>query len=155
MIIRNTLGNLPRWRWNDTFEELERMKQEMEKLYQYPAMKIFREPSAGVFPAINITEETDNYYVRAELPGIKADDLELSIANNTLTIEGERKSDPEDENTKYHRREREAGRFSRKITLPAQIDASKADAKCNDGLLTIVMPKAESAKPKKITITAL
>jgi HSP20 family protein len=155
MIIRNTLGNLPRLRWNDTFEELERMKQEMERLYQYPAMKIFREPAAGVFPAINITEETDNYYVRAELPGIKADDLELSIANNTLTIEGERKSDPENENTKYHRREREAGRFSRKITLPAQIDASKTDAKCNDGLLTIVIPKAESAKPKKITITAL
>ena len=155
MIIRNTLGNLPRLRWNDTFEELERMKQEMERLYQYPAMKIFREPAAGVFPAINITEETDNYYVRAELPGIKADNLELSIANNTLTIEGERKSDPENENTKYHRREREAGRFSRKITLPAQIDASKTDAKCNDGLLTIVIPKAESAKPKKITITAL
>jgi len=155
MIIRNTLGNLPRLRWNDTFEELERMKQEMERLYQYPAMKIFREPAAGVFPAINITEETDNYYVRAELPGIKADNLELSIANNTLTIEGERKSDPENENTKYHRREREAGRFSRKITLPAQVDASKTDAKCNDGLLTIVMPKAESAKPKKITITAL
>jgi len=155
MIIRNTLGNLPKLRWNDTFEELERMKQEMERLYQYPAMKIFREPAAGVFPAINITEETDNYYVRAELPGIKADDLELSIANNTLTIEGERKSDPENENTKYHRREREAGRFSRKITLPAQVDASKTDAKCNDGLLTIVIPKAESAKPKKITITAL
>ncbi len=155
MIIRNTLGNVPRWRWNDTFEELERMKQEMERMYQYPTMKIFREPTAGVFPAINITEETDNYYVRAELPGIKADDLELSIANNTLTIEGERKSGPEDENAKYHRREREAGKFSRKIILPAQIDASKADATCNEGLLTIVLPKAESAKPKKITITSL
>ena len=155
MIIKNTLGNVPRWRWNDTFEELERMKQEMERMYQYPTMKIFREPTAGVFPAINITEETDNYYVRAELPGIKADDLELSIANNTLTIEGERKSGPEDENAKYHRREREAGKFSRKIILPAQIDATKADAKCNDGLLTIVLPKAESAKPKKITITSL
>ena len=155
MIIKNTLGNMPRWRWNDTFEELERMKQEMERMYQYPTMKIFREPTAGVFPAINITQETDNYYVRAELPGIKADDLELSIANNTLTIEGERKSGPEDENAKYHRREREAGKFSRKIILPAQIDATKADAKCNEGLLTIVLPKAESAKPKKITITSL
>jgi len=155
MIIKNTLGNVPRWRWNDTFEELERMKQEMERLYQYPAMKIFRETAAGVFPAINITEETDNYYVRAELPGIKASDLELSIANDTLTIEGKRKSDPEDEKTKYHRRERESGRFSRKITLPAQINASKADATCNDGLLTIVLPKAESAKPKKITVTTL
>ncbi len=155
MIIKNSLDNLSRWRWDDTFEELERMRQEIERLYQYPAMKLFRGRSSGVFPAINITEENDIYYLRAELPGIKADDLGLSIANNTVTIEGERKSDPEDENTKYHRRERDAGRFSRKITLPAQIDESKADAKCSNGILTIVLPKAESAKPKKIAITAV
>lgn len=155
MDIRNTLDNMSRWRWDDTFEELERMRQEIEKLYQYPEIKQLRRSSAGIFPAINITEEKDAYYIRAELPGIKGDDLDISLANNAVTISGERKSDPEDEKSRYHRREREVGTFSRKITLPTQIDESKVDAKCGNGILTIVLPKAESAKPKKIAIAAI
>jgi len=109
-------------------------------------------PAAGVFPLMNITEGKDNFYVRAELPGLKAGDLDISVTGDTLTIAGERKIPAEDEKAKYHRREREAGRFSRIITLPAQVDTGKVEAHSKDGLLTVILPKAEAAKPKQITI---
>jgi HSP20 family protein len=110
------------------------------------------EPGAGVFPLMNVTEDKDHYYIRAELPGIKADELDMSVTADTLSLSGERKIPEEDEKAQYHRREREAGRFSRIITLPAQVDAGKAEAHCADGVLTVVLPKAEEAKPRQITV---
>jgi HSP20 family protein len=111
-----------------------------------------REPFAGVFPLVNVTEDKDTFYVRAELPGIKAEELDLSVTGNNLTIAGERRLPAEDAHATYHRREREEGRFSRMIGLPAQIDSGKVEAHASDGVLTIVLPKAEVAKPKQITI---
>jgi len=116
--------------------------------------RTFREPVAGVFPLMNVTEDSDNYYLRAELPGIKAEDLDISVTGDTLSIAGERKIETENENAKYHRSEREAGKFSRIITLPGQIDTGKVEAGSADGILTVVMPKAEIAKPKQISVKA-
>jgi HSP20 family protein len=113
---------------------------------------LLSEPAAGVFPLMNVTEGQDNYYVRAELPGFEADDLDISVTGDTLSISGERKLPVEDEKARYHRREREAGRFSRIISLPAQMDTGKVEANCTDGVLTVVLPKAEAAKPKQITV---
>jgi HSP20 family protein len=103
---------------------------------------------------MNVTEDKDNFYFRAELPGIKADALDISITGENLSISGERKIPAEEENAKYHRREREAGKFSRIISMPAQVDAEKVNAKCADGMLTIILPKAAAAKPRQITVKA-
>ena len=105
-----------------------------------------------MFPLVNVTEGGDNYYVRAELPGIKAEDLDISVTGNSLSIAGERRIRAEDEKANYHRREREAGKFSRVISLPAQVDTAKVEASCVDGILTVVLPKSEAAKPKQITV---
>ncbi|HDZ23565.1 MAG TPA: Hsp20/alpha crystallin family protein, partial [Desulfobacteraceae bacterium] len=77
---------------------------------------------------------------------------DISVTGDTLTITGERKLPGEDEKARYHRREREAGKFSRIVTLPAQIDTAKVEARCADGVLTITLPKAEEAKPKQIAV---
>jgi len=90
--------------------------------------------------------------VRAELPGLKADDINVSVTNNNLSISGERKIPSEGENVRYHRREREAGRFNRAIALPGEVDADRVEANHSDGILKVVIPKAEKAKPKQITV---
>ena len=107
---------------------------------------------AGVFPLVNLTEERDNYYIRAELPGMKADELNISVTGNGVSIAGERKISAEGDNVRYHRREREAGTFSRMIGLPGEVNPDKVDATFKDGILTVTVPKAEKAKPKQITI---
>jgi HSP20 family protein len=108
--------------------------------------------SAGVFPLINLTEDKDKYYLRAELPGVKADELDIQVTGNNLAISGERKIATEDESAKYHRREREAGSFSRMIGLPGEVNTNKVEAKLDNGILTIEVAKAEIAKPKQISV---
>ena len=105
-----------------------------------------------MFPLINLTENKDNYYIRAELPGVKGEELDIQVTANNLAISGERKIAAEEEGAKYHRREREAGSFSRMIGLPGDINSEKVDARMEDGILTIVVAKAEAAKPKQITV---
>jgi HSP20 family protein len=138
--------------WTSPFEEMERLRRQMDWLSGGLSRSLFREPAAGVFPLMNVTEGKENYYVRAELPGLKASELDISVTGDTLSISGERKLPVEDEKAQYHRREREAGRFSRIVTLPGQIDTGKVEAHCTDGVLTVVLPKAEKAKPKQIAV---
>jgi HSP20 family protein len=123
----------------------------MDRLFQGLA-GFGREPAAGVFPLTNVTEDDHSYYVRAELPGMAAGDIDISVTGDSVSISGERKIPSEKKGTRYHRREREAGKFSRMIGLPRQIDTNKVEASCVDGVLTIVVPKAEVAKPKQITV---
>jgi len=123
----------------------------MEQLYEgMPAS--YQPASAGVFPLINLTEDKDKYYVRAELPGVKGDELDIQVTDNNLAISGERKIATEEEGARYHRREREAGTFSRMIGLPGHINADNVDAKLENGILTVVVSKSEAAKPKQITV---
>jgi len=135
------------------FEELERMRRQMNRLAE-GLTRAWEEPAAGVFPLMNVTEDKDNYHVRAELPGLKADGLDISVTGETLSIAGERKLSPEDENAQYHRQEREAGRFNRIISLPGHINTGKVEAHCTDGVLRVTLPKAEEAKPKQIQVKA-
>jgi HSP20 family protein len=148
MIVRRLTG------WRSPFEELERMRREMDWLTEGLTGRLFREPTAGVFPLMNVTEDNDNYYVRAELPGLRADELNISVTGDTISISGERKLPVEDKKARYHRREREAGKFSRIVSLPTQVDTDKVQARCADGILTVVLPKAEAAKPKQIAVKA-
>lgn len=147
MILRGF--STPRWKVGNPFEELERVKSQMDRLIQH---SYDERAGAGVFPLINVTENKDNYYVRAELPGLKTDDLDISVTGNNLAISGERKIAEESKEAKYHRREREAIKFNRIIRLPGQIDSEKIEAKLVNGVLTVVLPKTEEAKPKQITV---
>ena len=113
---------------------------------------LWREPTAGVFPPMNVTEDKNNYYIRAELPGLKANELDISVTGDNLSISGERKLPAEDEKAQYHRREQKAGKFSRIVSLPTLVDTGKVEAHSTDGVLTVVLPKAEAAKPKQITV---
>lgn len=151
MILRR-VPNWPRWDWRDPFDELERMRRHMDRLFEGLSGRLLGEPAAGVFPLVNVTESSGNYYVRAELPGVKPGDMDISVTGTSLSISGERKMPPEDEKANYHRREREAGKFSRMINLPGQIDTSKVEAHFTDGVLTVELPKLEAVKPKQITI---
>ena len=140
--------------FTNPFEELDRIRRQMDWLSSGLSGGLLGQPIAGVFPLMNMTEDKDNYYIRAELPGIKAKELDISVTGNSFSLSGERKIPAEAENARYHRREREGGSFNRTITLPAKIDANKVEATCTEGLLTIKLPKAEVSKPKQITIKA-
>lgn len=148
------LFNDPTMGWRHPFAELEHMSRQMDRLSQ----GLMGRPgltwrTAKVFPAINLTEDADNYYVRAELPGIKANALDIQAVGRNLTISGERTISFEGENVKYHRREREAGKFSRIIGLPGDINTDKVDAKLVNGLLMVTIAKADVAKPKQISVS--
>ncbi|MFW6415443.1 MAG: Hsp20/alpha crystallin family protein, partial [Thermodesulfobacteriota bacterium] len=98
------------------------------------------------YPPLNITEDNDNIYVRAELPGVDIEDIDLSIAQGSLIIKGERKP----EQGRYFRQERPTGSFQRVVNLNVKIDNSKVGAKMKDGILTVTLPKSEEVKTQKI-----
>jgi HSP20 family protein len=97
-------------------------------------------------------EDKDSVIVRAELPGMKKEEIEVSLHDGALTLSGERKSEQHSEEGEAYRSERFFGRFQRTVTLPAQVAADKVKAQYKDGVLTITLPKAEEAKPKHIDI---
>jgi HSP20 family protein len=150
MLIRRVSG-LPTAGWSNFWDEMERLRKHMSSLSD----RIYGGPSehfAGVFPLVNVTEDKENYYIRAELAGIKADDLELSVTGETFSISGERRMDSEADQVKYHRKEREGGKFSRILSLPGLIDTDKVEAKSANGILTVTMPKSEKTKPRQIAV---
>jgi HSP20 family protein len=103
-------------------------------------------------PPVDIVETEQAYEVRAELPGIPKEDVHLSLDNNILTLSGERKLEKDVDHGSFHRIERAYGTFSRSFTLPARVSADRVEAKYDNGLLTVVIPKAEEAKPRRIEI---
>lgn len=145
-MILKRLQNLPRWA--DPFDETGHLRQLMGDL----GRRLYDEPHAGVFPMLNVSATKDHYIVRAELPGVKAEDLDITVTGDNLTLSGQRRILPEEENARYHRRERESGRFSRAVSLQGPLDADKVTATLKDGILKVTIPKADEAKPKKIVI---
>ncbi|MGD8542396.1 MAG: Hsp20/alpha crystallin family protein [Desulfobacteraceae bacterium] len=107
---------------------------------------------AGVFPLVNLTEDRDSYFLRAELPGVKAEDLDIQVLRKTISLTGKRTFSEEGQEVRYHRREREAGTFSRIIGLSGDIDPEKVTASLKNGILTVKVAKAEAAKPRQITV---
>ncbi len=143
---------VPNWYQRSPFYELERMRQQMDTLFNKTSEGWMPGLHAGVFPSINLTEDKNAFHIRAELPGISADDLNIEAAGNNLSISGERKIAAEKEEVRYHRREREAGKFSRAITLPDDIDPDGIRASLSNGILKLSVPKAEKAKPRQISV---
>ncbi|BBO81588.1 Hsp20/alpha crystallin family protein [Desulfosarcina ovata] len=150
-MIYRTLFGAPGRRFGSHFGEFDEMRRQMDRLFSTYRDRPAGSVGAGVFPAINITEDTDAYYVSAELPGVKSADLDLNVTANQLTLAGERKISKEAD-ARYHRREREAGRFSRAVALPGDIDAEGVKARLTDGVLSVTVPKAEKAKPRQIAV---
>jgi len=111
------------------------------------------ERETEVYFPINVKAEADSFEITALLPGIKPEDLDIKIVNETVSLQGELK-DGTDEKAEYLAHEMPSGRFSRVITLPVTLNASKAEAKMEDGVLTLRVPKAEEAKPKVIKVTS-
>ena len=105
-----------------------------------------------LWPAIDVAENEDSIVIKAELPGCKADDIDISVHGNTLTISGEKKQEEEKKEKGYYHLERSYGSFRRDLNLPADVDTTKVDAACRDGVLTITLPKAEKAKAIKVKV---
>jgi HSP20 family protein len=151
MIIKRISG-WPTFGWDSHLDEVERMRKQLALLTDRVRGGYLNEQFSGVFPLCNMTEDTNNFYVRAELPGLNPEELQISITGDSFSISGERKIKTVSANVKYHRKEREAGKFNRIINLPGQIDVDKVEAHSANGVLTVTMPKSEATKPRQITI---
>lgn len=142
-------------RRGDIFSELTRMQQEMNCFFDEFFGERRGELAEGSWvPSVDVSETESEIVVRAELPGMTQDDIELNLQDSVLTLKGEKKQEKEEEKESYHRMERCYGCFSRSFTLPANIDQDKIQASFKDGVLVVNLPKSEEAKPKKIAITA-
>jgi len=104
------------------------------------------------WPAIDIAEKDDAVVVRAEVPGCKADDIDISVYDNVLTISGEKKLSEEKKGDNYYHVESSYGSFRRELTLPTEVDAEKVEAQCKDGVLTVTLPKAAGSKAVKVKV---
>jgi len=132
--------------------ELESLQRRMDRLFQN-AFGLERSPwQVGVYPLVNLSEDRDNIYIRAELPGVEAKDLEITIQDNSLILRGERKIPAEEKQVNYHRRERESGFFRRVVGLPGTVNPDKVEAACKDGILTIKLAKPKAVKPRQIKV---
>lgn len=133
--------------------DLSRLHSDMDDLFDSFFRGLDR-PFGGykAWPAIDIAEQDDAILVKAEVPGCKADDIDISVHGSTLTISGEKKFSEEKKENGYYHIESSYGSFRRDLTLPADVDPARIDATCKDGVLSITLPKAEEAKATKIKV---
>jgi HSP20 family protein len=139
----------------EPFHELSGFQDEMNQLFEdffgrVPARRMFSEGFWA--PLMDIEETKDEILVKAELPGMRKEEVKIQINNDVLAITGERKREDETREKTYHRIERAYGKFQRMIRLPTEVDATKVKATYENGVLTIRLPKSEQAKPKEIAI---
>ena len=143
-------------RW-DPFKELNEMESRLATMFgRAPVRKTGEKDEAMTVaewaPLVAITEDEKEYLIKAQLPEVKKDDMKVSVQDGILTIAGERKSEKEEKNKKFHRVEWAYGSFSRSFTLPEDADADKVAGDFKDGVLKVHVPKSEKAKPKKIEV---
>lgn len=141
-------------RMMNDFAPLLRLNNEMDRWMEsfYEDAPATPRPYGAAYPALNTWEDADNAWIEAELPGLGLEDLEVLVNGGEVTIAGERKFGEPQNGTNWHRRERSHGRFSRTLTLPWDVDADKVHATLRDGVLTVQLPKAETAKPRKVRV---
>jgi HSP20 family protein len=131
----------------DPFADLSRIQRRLETKYFAT-----RGAAAGFAPAVDIHEDAEALVLRAELPGVKREDIEIDVEANVLTVKGERKLEAEPQDRRYHRVERPHGAFARQFQLPNNVDASQIDAQLADGVLTVKLPKKQEQKSRKIEV---
>ncbi len=132
------------------------LRDEIDRLFDSPASMLSEASQpfmGGWIPAVDVFEDADNYIVKAEVPGMKKEDLEISLHEGVLTFQGERKPQAKTDGKENYRSERFFGRFQRSISLNAPVVADKVTAQYVDGILTITLPKAEESKPRQIPVS--
>jgi HSP20 family protein len=137
------------WETPGLFGELRRMRNEMDRLFQRAG---YTAPQAA-YPLVNVYDDGEAYNVRAEIPGLDPNTLEVTATGDTVSIKGERPPVKE-EGVSYHRRERDYGSFSRSLRMPDRIDPEKVAANYKNGILEVKAARAEETKPRKITVKA-
>jgi HSP20 family protein len=149
----STMSDLSRW---EPTRELTNLRTEMDRLFRdWLGGRGAQVTTAGGWaPALDVEETDDAYELHVELPGVKPEDLEVSLDEGVLTISGERKFYDEKSSEGFHRIERSYGRFHRAVRLPGQVEADQIQANFRDGILEIRVPKAPESKPHRIQVKA-
>jgi HSP20 family protein len=154
------MNYLTRWQQPETagwsgIGRLSSLRDEIDRLFEAPLAELARSTQwlSGWSPALDVYEEKDNFIVKAELPGMKKEDIEVALHEGNVTISGERKGKEQHKDADVYRSERFVGRFQRTFALPAPVAADKVKAQYRDGVLTITLPKTEEAKPKQIDVS--
>ena len=132
------------------FRDLGRLREEIDRLFGSPYEG--SEFVTGWGPALDFFEDKDRFTVKCELPGVRKEDIDISVEGNTLSISGERKHENEQQTGQTYRSERYFGRFQRNVTLPQAVDANNVSAQYKDGVLTVSLPKTEESRRKQIQI---
>src|ERR1041385_2269403 len=151
--------NLTRWHRPELsvwpgFGRLSNLRDELDRLFESPFAELANASQllSGWRPALDVHEDKDNFVVKAELPGMKREEIDISLHDGTLSIAGERKGEEKFKDAETNRTERFVGRFQRTLTLPTPVAADKVKAEYRDGVLTVTLPKTEEAKPKRIDV---
>jgi len=142
------------------FREMEALRREIDRAFANAATGSDRLAptaflpgrAARAYPLLNVSEDRDNIYVQALAPGIDPQNINVTIQQNSLTIIGEKLAPVGVRAEAFHRNERAAGKFTRSIELPADVDSNRIEARYQDGLLAIILPKSEEAKPRQIAV---
>ncbi len=146
-----------RWTW-DPWKELRKLRDDVEAAFGQVgrAAGLARASSRDARPPINVYQSDEGFTVTAEVPGLESESLTVEAEGDVLRLHGERQAPVEGgvPDEAYHRRERRTGEFTREIRLPAGLDTEKVEAQLSDGILTVHLPKAEAAKPRKIEVRA-
>ncbi|MBW2057703.1 MAG: Hsp20/alpha crystallin family protein [Deltaproteobacteria bacterium] len=134
--------------------QLTNLREEMDRIWkrfleEWPGPEVFR---GQWVPSVDLSETPKEIVVRAEIPGMDAKDIDISLSNGVLTIRGQKEQEREDKEENFHRIERSYGSFSRSIRLPAEVESDKIKATCRNGVLKITLPKSERAKEIKIKV---
>lgn len=142
--------------WLEPFGEIEKIQREMNRLFDFSLARFPMGENTLLgsqwAPAVDVHESKDNILVKADMPGLKKDEIEIHVQDNNLILKGEKKEEKEVKEDNYYRAERFSGSFCRMIPLPSQIDGEKVDARYQDGVLTLTLAKKEESKPKQIKI---
>lgn len=151
---------LTRWyrpEWRSPMDQWSSLRDEIDRMFEAPLSLLTGTRATQPFlsgwcPAVDVYEDQDNIYVKAEAPGMKREDLDISLHEGLLIVAGERKESPERQGLQVYRSERFVGRFQRTVALSAPVEADKVKASYKDGILLVTLPKAEVAKPKQIQV---
>jgi len=145
------MSNLIRW---EPMQDMVTLREAMDRLFDDAFTHPFGEAAATRLPAVDLYQTEDDVVVKATIPGLKAEDVQISITGDLLTIKGEFREKEETKQKAYHLREQRYGAFERTLNLPARVVADKAKADFEAGILTVSLPKADEVKPKTISIKA-
>jgi HSP20 family protein len=145
------MSNLTRW---EPVREMMTLREAMDRLFDDAFTRPISMSGGSVLPAIDLYQNANEVVVKAALPGLKAEDVHISVTADVLTLCGEFKQETEQKETTYHVREQRYGSFERSLALPTDVQTDKAKADFENGVLTITLPKAEAVKPKTINIKA-